>query len=265
MKTLNIIVCLKQIPDPEGPTTAYGVDQAAKEMKISGIPPVVNPFDENALEAALKLKDQHGAKVTVLSMGEKLAKPVLIKALGAGADDLILLEDTGFKELDSKSTAYVLACAARKVGDYDIILVGRQAGDWDSGQTGMLLAGNLDIPAISLAVDVKVDESHVVVRKLKRNGHQVVKAPMPVLISADSQVGALRYPSLKALMAAKKKKPLTWKAADLNLDATKLIARNLYQLNPPPPRFRKCVFIEGESLQDKGENLAARMCQDGIL
>ena len=128
MSALNIIVCLKQIPDPEGPITSYAVDTDAKKMKITGIPPVVNPFDENALEAALKLKDKHNGKVTLISMGEKLSKPVLIKALGTGADDLVLLEDNGFNELDSHSTAYVLAAAIRKIGDYHMVLVGRQAG-----------------------------------------------------------------------------------------------------------------------------------------
>ena len=265
MSLLNIIVCLKQIPDPEGPVTSYSVDQEAKKMKITGIPPVVNPFDENALEAALKLKDQNGAKVTILSMGERLSKPVLIKALGTGADDLILLEDAGFNELDSKSTAYVLAAAIKKIGDFHIILVGRQAGDWDFGQTGVLLAHTLGIPMINLAVDIGAEENGVRVKRLKRNGYEVVKAPMPVVIGADSQIGALRYPSMKALMAAKKIKPKTWKSDALALDQSKLIPRKLDQLNPPPSRLRQCAFIDGDSPQDKGQDLAIRLRKDGII
>jgi electron transfer flavoprotein beta subunit len=265
MSALNIIVCLKQIPDPEGPITAYAVDPVGKQMKITGIPPVVNPFDENALEAALKLKDQNTGKVTIVCMGEKLSKPVLIKALGTGADDLILLEDTGFNELDSNSTAYVLSAAIKKIGGSQIILVGRQAGDWDFSQTGVLLAHMLGIPMINLAVGISTEENFVKVKRMKRNGYEVVKAPMPVVIGVDSQIGALRYPPMKALMAAKKKKPLTWRTRELGLDPGKMISRKLYQLEAPPSRFRRCVFIEGESLQAKGENLAVRMRRDGII
>jgi electron transfer flavoprotein beta subunit len=100
MKELQIIVCIKQIPDPEGPADAFKVDSEAKKVIPVGIPPVINPFDENALEAALRIKNQFDAKVTVLSMGEKLAQPVLRKALAAGADDLVLLMDQHFKDLD---------------------------------------------------------------------------------------------------------------------------------------------------------------------
>ena len=265
MKELNIIVCLKQIPDPEGPISSYAVDSTAKKMKIIGLPPVINPFDENALEGALKLKDRHGAKITVISMGDKLSKPVLAKALGAGADELLLIEDDGFNELDSHSTAYILSTAIQKIENYDLIFVGRQAGDWDFGQTGTLLARMLNIPAVNLATDIQLEGHHVRVKKIKRNGYQIVNAPMPVLISADSQLGALRYPSLKALMAAKKKKPIVWDTEDLDVDSTKLERRKLYQLDPPPPRFRNCHFIEGQSPKHMGENLAVRMRQDGLF
>jgi electron transfer flavoprotein beta subunit len=129
MKELQIIVCVKQVPDPEGPADSFKVDPEAKKVIPVGIPPVINPFDENALEAALRIKNQSNSKVTVLSMGEKLAQPVLRKALAAGADDLILLMDHHFKDLDSYSTAYVLSSAIRRIGAYDLILTGRQAGD----------------------------------------------------------------------------------------------------------------------------------------
>ena len=265
MNPLNIIVCLKQIPDPEGPTTAYSVDREAKQLKTTGLPPVINPFDENALEAALKLKDQFGAKITILSMGEKLSKPILIKALGTGADDLILLEDTGFQELDSYSTATVLSSAIKKIGTYDLVLVGRQAGDWDSGQTAGLVAGMLHIPVVNLVVEIQVEEDSITATRLRKNGTEVVRVARPVVISADSQIGSLRFPSMKDLMVAKKKKPQTWKSADLGLDSQKLVPRNLYQLTPPQSMFRQCNFVEGETLEQKSGNLVARLRQESVV
>ena len=102
MRPLQIVVCIKQVPDREGPVDAFKVDSEAKKIIPIGIPPVINPFDENALEAAFQIRETYGGKVTAMSMGEKLAQPVLRKALAAGVDDLILLIDQHFKDLDSR-------------------------------------------------------------------------------------------------------------------------------------------------------------------
>lgn len=265
MKELKIIVCIKQVPDPEGPASAFTVDSEAKKVIPMGIPPVINPFDENALEAALQLKEKYGGRVIAISLGEKLAKPMLTKALGVGADDLILLEDERFDGIDSYSIAYVLSAAIKKIGEYDLILAGRQAGDWDFGQTGSILAEILRIASISLAQRVKVEDGKVVVEKLKRNGYEIVKTSMPALITVDSQVGDLRYPSLKSLIVARKK-PLTfWGIRELEVDPQRLEARRIYRFSPPPSRKRECFFIESETLQEKGEKLALKLRQDKVI
>ncbi|MCD6304880.1 MAG: electron transfer flavoprotein subunit beta/FixA family protein, partial [Deltaproteobacteria bacterium] len=129
MKEVRIIVCAKQIPDPEAPLSDVRVDAENKEVIVDA-PQVISPFDENALEAALRITEDLGGKITVLSLGKKLSDTVLRKVLAAGADELILLQDDAFDKLDSYSIALALADAIAKLGDYDLILTGRQGGDW---------------------------------------------------------------------------------------------------------------------------------------
>lgn len=264
MKQLQIIVCVKQIPDPEGPTDAFKIDPVAKKIIPIGVPPVISPFDENALEAALRIKERHGAKVIAISMGEQLAQPILKKALAAGADDLILLKDSLFKDLDSYSTAYVLSSAIRKIEAYDLILTGRQAGDWDLGVTGLLIAEMLRIPAISLAQKIEIRDGSVLVERLRNDGYEVVKASMPVLITVSNEAGELRYTSVKALQTASGKPVKVYKADDLGFDLQNLKARYIFELLAPQNQ-RECKFIEGESSQEKGENLAITLKNEGVI
>ncbi|WP_054692331.1 electron transfer flavoprotein subunit beta/FixA family protein [Desulfosarcina cetonica] len=192
MSELNIIVCVKQIPDPEAPLSDVSIDADNMEVIVDA-PQVISPFDENALEAAIQLSEESGGKVTVLSMGKKLSDSVLRKALAAGADELILLEDNGFDKLDSHSTAAVLAAAIKKIGSYDLVLTGRQAGDWDSGQVGLILGEMLELPCISLAREIKVEDGSVIVKKTVPAGYERVKAALPALITVSNEVGELRY------------------------------------------------------------------------
>jgi len=264
MRELKIIVCLKQVPDPEGPPSAFKVDSDAKKVIPEGIPPVINPFDENALEAALRLKDSCGGKVIAISMGEKLVKPVLRKALSVGADELILLEDVHFKELNSYSTAYVLSTAIKKIGEYDIILAGRQAGDWDFGQTGLIVAEILQIPSINLGKKLRVEDGKVVIEKLKRNGYEIVRTSMPALITISSEIGDLRMASVKAIKDAREKPLTVWGIPELEVEPQRLAVREIYRLSAPS-RERKCTFIEGQALQEKGENLVIKLREDKVL
>jgi electron transfer flavoprotein beta subunit len=257
MKDLKIIVCIKQVPDPEGPPSSFEINNETRKVCPIGIGPVINPFDENALELALQLKDKHGASVIAISLGKNLAKPVLSKALGVGADDLILLEDEHFDALDSDSIAYVLSFAIEKIGGYDLILSGRQASDWDFGQVGSIVAEILQIPSINIARRIEVEEGRVLVEKVKRTGYEVIKALMPALITVDSQAGDLRFPSLKTLIEVRKRALTSWGASELGVDLQKLETKIIHRLCSPQSRKRSCVFIGGESPEEKGENLAA--------
>ncbi len=258
MKEINIIVCAKQIPDPEVPFSNVSVDREKKEVIVDA-PNVISPYDENALEAAIRIKEELGGKITVLSLGRKVSDTVLRKTIAAGADALILIEDSGFERLNSNSVAYVLSRAIRKIGAYDLILTGRQAGDWDSGQVGLILAEWLGIPAISLARSVKVEGDRVLVEKTIPEGYEVVEAGLPALITVSNEVGELRYVSRSKMMGLlKRPTPIPkWGAKDLVDDLERLKKIQLVELSPPPDMRRECLIIEGASPEEKADKLAA--------
>jgi electron transfer flavoprotein beta subunit len=258
MKDVKIIVCAKQIPDPEAPFSNVSVNAEKKEGVVDA-PDVISPYDENALEAAIKIKEQVGGKITVLSMGRKVSDTVLRKTVAAGADQLILLEDPAFERLESRSIAYVLSAAIKKIGEYDLILTGRQAGDWDSGQVGLILAETLGIPAVSLARSIKIKDSSVEVEKIVPVGYEVVEAKLPALVTVSNEVGELRYVARTKMMALLKR-PMTipkWNTKHLGLAAEALKPVQLAELCPPPDMKRDCVFIEGASPDEKADKLAA--------
>jgi len=258
MKEPRIIVCAKQIPDPEAPFSNVTVDVEKKEVVVDA-PDVISPYDENALEAAIRIKEEMGGKITVLSMGRKVSDTVLRKTIAAGADSLILLEDPLFERLQSRSVAYVLSCAVRKIGDYDLILTGRQAGDWDSGQAGLILGELLGIPSISLARSVKVEDGRVVVEKTVPVGYEVVEATLPAVVTVSNEVGELRYVA-RTKMLALLRRPMVipkWGTKDLALDAEKLKKVHLVELSPPADMRRECVFIEGATPEDTAGKLAS--------
>ncbi len=265
MKKLTIAVCIKQIADPEGPDSAFEIDPEARLVTPRGIPPVINPFDANALEAALQLKDQTGAEVIAINMvDDKLALPVLRKALAAGADELIILKDERFLALDSLSTAYVLSMAIKQIEGCNLILVGRQSADWGFAQVGPLMAEILQIPSVGVARRVTVEEDYIRVERLKRFGHEILRAPAPALVTMDSEV-ELRLASLKDIKDAGSKPITTWDASDLGIDSAKLTARKVHQLLQPPSRKRQCFVIDGQTAQEKGENLAIKLRLDGVI
>ena len=262
---ISIIVCMKQVLDPEAPTSAFKIDPEAKRaIPPKGTPPVLNPFDENALEAALKIKDTQGAVITVISMGQNLARPVVKKSLAAGADELILLEDDTFEDLDSYSTAYTLAGAIKKMGKYDLILCGRQASDTDAGQVGSGIAEILGIPSITVARKIEADSGKVKVERVVPDGYEVIEAPMPVLITASSEIGELRSATVQAIIAARKKVETVWNAQELGVDPSWMKRPNLLKLYQPVHEG-KCEFAKGEGPEEMGANLALRLREAKIL
>lgn len=265
MSQLEILVCIKQVPDPEGPIDAYKFDQETKEVIPVGIAPFLNPFDENALEAALRIKDSHPAKVTVVSMGDKLAQPVLRRALMAGADDLILLVDPQFKDLDSYSTAHVLARAVEKTGPYDLILTGRQSSDWGFGLTGVFMAEMLGMPGVNLARKVEIRNSRVVVEKVSNDGYEVVETSMPSLVTVSNEVGELRYNSSVVVARAASKQPIKiLNGTELQAEEQQMTKRCISDISLFHSQ-RQCQFIDGNLPQEKGQNLVAALKRDGVI
>jgi len=261
---MRLVVCTKQVPDPEMPRSAFKID--SKEKRVippRGTPPVLSPFDENALEAALRLKDAHGARVIAISVGTALAPPVLRKTLAAGADELILLDDPSFQDLDSLATAAVLVSAIKRVGDVDIVFTGRQAADWDCGITGGAIAEGMGIPCITFARKVEVHGGQARVDRVIDDGFETVQASLPCVITIDSALGELRQVTLPGLSSARKKPLHLWKAADLNLKAFLPSCRllDLYV----PRREIACEVISGGTVEEAATRLADRLHEEGLV
>ena len=257
MKELKIIVCAKQIPDPEAPLSDVSVDAEKKEVFVDA-PQVISPFDENALEAALLLQEEIGAKITVLSLGKKVSDTVLRKTLAAGADELILLQDETFEKLDSHSIASALADAIRKIGEYGLVLTGRQAGDWDSGQVGLILGEMLALPCINLAREIKVEDGDVLVKKNIPGGYEQVRAKMPALVTVSNEVGELRYISRSRMLKMLRGTASipSWSSDDFVSALEELQKIEIVELSSPPDMRRDCEFIDGATSDDKAEKLA---------
>ena len=266
---MNVIVCMKQVPDPEGPQDCFVINPETVRVEPRGIPPVLSLFDENALEAALRIKDGHrdAVKVTVVSMGRRISNAVLQKALAVGADGLVKVEGGIFESggMDSFATASALAAAVRKIGEYDLILAGRQAADWNAGQVGIFLAGLLGIPAVTLARKVDIRGEQAVVERLLPSGYEVVTAPLPAVVIASNEVGEMRYPTMIQRRQAKKKPVTAWGASDIGLDGAPENRLVLKRLFAPEMRKGQCHLIDGETPDEAGRNLARRLRNDGIL
>jgi len=258
-----MIVCCKQVIDPEAPPATFKVDTATnKVVPPQGVPPVISPFDEQAVEAALGIKDAKGGKITAISLGVNLQRDVVKKPLSMGADELILLEDAAFAEGDSWSTAYALAMAIKKVGKFDLIFCGRQASDWDSGQVGSAIAEILGLPSVTIAKKVEAADGKVKVERVTADGYEVVEVTLPALITVSNELGAARYPTIKGIMAAKRKEPTVWKPADIGVDPatigaagrrTKLV--KLFQ----PVREGKCEVLTADTPEEAAVKLALRL------
>ena len=240
---MNIIVCIKQVPD----SSQVKVDPKTGTLIRAGVPSILNPYDHFALEKALEIKAQTGAKVTVLSMGPNQALAVLRLALAVGADEGILLSDRAFAGSDTWATSYALATAIRKIGKYDLILCGQMAIDGDTAQTGPGIARQLNIPQITFCTHVDASGNQVMAKKLIEGGKQILQADMPVLITMTTPADyAPKYPSFLAAHKAQEKTVHTWTAADIGADPHKLglegSPTRVDRIFPPPARPKGEMF-----------------------
>lgn len=217
--SMEIIVCVKQVPD----TNEVRIDPKTGTLIREGVPSIINPEDRTALEEALRWKDELGGKVTVLSMGPKQAEDALREALAMGADEAILVSDRAFAGSDTLATSYTLAKAIEKIGTFDLIFCGRQAIDGDTAQTGPEIAEHLGIPQISYVKELQVSGSKLEAKRALEEGYAVVEAALPVLLTVVSELNVPRYPSVKGIIDAFRKKSITvWNVADLPVEKSKL-------------------------------------------
>jgi electron transfer flavoprotein beta subunit len=261
----NIIVCVKQVLDPEIPLSLFHIDTETRQaIPPKAMPPVLSPFDENALEAALKIKDAQGASVTVVSLGKKLNRVVVSSALAAGADQLVLLQDPSFGDFNTFLTASAIAAAIKKLGQYDLILCGLQAADTNTGQVGTGIAGILGIPCITAACKVELADNSVKVERTTSDGREVIEAPIPAVVTTTYEVGALREPGVEAFMSASKKPITNWTAADLGLTAENTDRFDMVKMQEPS-RESKCEILEGAGPEEKAAKLVAKLKEVKVI
>ncbi len=262
---MNIIVCVKQVPDPEIPPAKFKIDSAAKQVvPPPGVPPVISVYDERAVEAACRLKDKHKGTLTVISMGSEKAADVVKHAIAMGADDGFLLQDKAFENLDSFGTAYALSKAIQKIGAYDLVLCGRQAADWGAGQVGSILAEILGIPVVTLACDIQATDKTLKIKRIVNDGFEVLEAPMPSLITVSSEIGMPRLPAGVRLMMVRKKQIPVWKAADIGAEAAQLDQANAHIEVTGlaiPTRKTECEMIAGNTPAEAGAALAEKLAK----
>jgi electron transfer flavoprotein beta subunit len=260
---MHIIVCVKQVLDPEIPPAKFKIDPETKKVvPPPGVPPVISVFDERAVEAACRLKDKNKGKITVISMGTAKASDVVRHALSMGADDGFVLEDASFENLDSFGTAYVLGKAIKKIGAYDLVLCGRQAADWGAGEVGSILAEILGIPVVTIACNIEVVDNKLRVKRIVKDGYEVLEAPMPSLVTVSSEIGLPRLPGGLGLMMARRKVIPVWKAQDIGAESALLDKANAHTEVTSlsiPSRKSQCEMISGATPGEAAVNLASKI------
>ena len=260
---MHIVVCIKQIIDPEIPPHVFQIDPVEKKQIRGRQVLVISTFDEVALEVAVQMKEKTDSKVTALTIGESEAVEALHNALAMGADEAILISDPAFENLDSFGTAHILEAALRKVGEFDAVLCGRQAGDVEMGLVGPFLSEKMGLPCVTLAANMEPADGKMRLRRPIEGGYEVLETSTPFLatiMNDDSNVP--RYVSVRGLRKAMRTEVPVWSAADLGIDpaavgpeAAQIKLEELFV----PEREIRCEFIEGDTGAEKGKQLALRL------
>jgi electron transfer flavoprotein beta subunit len=266
---MHTIICAKEVPNPEIPPGKFKIDpEAMRAIPPEGIAPVMNPYDERAVELALRLKEKYGGKITVLSLGSPASVSGVKHALSMGADEGVVLADHGFEGSDSFGTAYILTRAIQKIGNYDLILCGRQAADWDEGLVGSIIAENLSLPLVTLVKAIEVVDGRLKVDRVTLDGYQTFSVPMPAIATVSNEVGRPRLPAGWGIISAARKQVPIWSGRDIDADPSKMGAgvarRKLAQLFIPE-RKSKCEVLQGETTADAAIKLAERLRESGVV
>ena len=263
---MNIIVCLKQVPDTE---SQIKVASDGKSIVTDDIKWVMNPYDEFGVEEALRIKEKHGGEVTVVGLGPKRVTESIRTALAMGADKGILVSDEALEGSDSLATAKALAAAVKDL-EYDLIFTGQRGVDDDLGVVGAALGQLLGIPHVALVVkaDISEDAKSIKVQRPVEGQTLVIESNLPALLTAQKGLNEPRYASLPGIMKAKKK-PLDEKTlADLGLDAAEFGAGGrklkIIEMTPPPQREAGKI-VEGETPQEKAAELARLLHEEAKI
>jgi len=234
---MNIIVCIKQVPD----TANVKIDPQTNTLIREGVESIINPFDMYAIEEAVRTKEKLGGSVLAVTMGPPQADAALREAISMGVDEAVLVSDRAFAGSDTWATSYTLACAIKKIGKFDIIFCGKQAADGDTAQVGPGVSMHLDIPQVTYVKKIEeVTPDHARVERMTEEGYEVIEVPLPVLFTVVKEINEPRIPSLKGKMRAKSAQIRTLTAKDIDADEKSLglngSPTQVVKIFTPPPR-----------------------------
>ncbi len=232
---MNIVVCVKQVPG----TTEVKINKETNTIIREGVEAIINPFDTYAVEEGLRVKGQTSGRVTVISMGIPSVAGLLKETISLGVDEAVLLSDRAFAGSDSLATSYALSMGIKKLGEYDLIICGKQATDGDTAQVGPGLAEKLGIPHTTYVRKIEeIRLGYIRCQRMTEDGYEVIEMPLPAVITVVKEINEPRLPSLKGMMRAKKAQVAIWTADDIKAD------KNLCGLNGSPTKVIKTFVPE---------------------
>jgi electron transfer flavoprotein beta subunit len=267
---MHIVVCIKYIPDPEAAFSMFRIDEQAKKViPAAGLKHVVSPFDEQAIEAALRLSEAHsGTRITLVTLGNELSRNALKHGLAMGADDGVLLADAAFDGGDGHTTALTLTAAIKKLGAVDLVLTGRQAADGDAGIVGAGIAELLGVPLLTFAKGVVIENATLRVERVLDDGTEIIETALPAVVTVSNEIGVPRAPSLRETMRAARKPVVVWKAGDLGLEASAVGAAGACTVRErlfAPVKSSRCEMIDAPTPEAQGAMLAQRLREARVL
>ncbi len=274
---MNIIVCLKQILDPEIPVRDFRVDGEKMEAVRGSASLVTNIFCENALETALQLREKlgekldgkqgekSGGKITALTFGAETAEDTLRKALAMKADEAMLVINDGHPHPDPHAVAQTLAAAIRKIGSFDLVMLGRESGDWGVAQTGGLLAEELETPCVSFVDHIEVTDDGLIVKRQTDNGWETLTARTPLVVTiTNNEFNVPRIPKTRDIMMSSRQPIAKWTLEEIGVNAAEIRAGgNYYEVVDlaVPVKEVSCEFVAGDTLEQKVEKFAERIIE----
>jgi len=260
---VNIVVCAKYSLD----VAELKVDSSTRKPVTVGVPRKISDIDRNAVEEAIKLKEKHGGKITAVTLGPPEAKAGLKEALAMGVDEAHLVAEASYEKLDTLTTADILAAVIKKLEGFDLILCGEMTIDGFSSQVGPRLAERLNIPQITYARKVTVEDGNVVAERDLEESYEVVKAKMPALLSVTREINTPRLPSLMAILKASKKELKTMTIGDLGFNLDDLQQKtplNLIHIEAPDMK-RKGVIISEKPAKEAAEELVSILMKERVV
>ena len=261
---MNIVVCLKQVPG----TTQVKIDPETNTLIRQGIENIINPFDNYAIEEGVRLKERFDGNVTAISMGPPQAETALREAISLGVDEGILLSDPAFAGADTWATSYTLSAAIRKLGQYDLVICGRQTLDGDTGHVGPQLAEMLDVPFIAYVSGIEeIADGGMRVRRMVEDGYEVIESPLPAVLTVVKEINTPRLPSLRGLARSKSAVIPVWGAGEIDIDKDKVgLSGSFTRVIKifTPQRACQGEIFQGD-LENQVDCLLGRLKDNGLL